>query len=298
MKKKKVAIIGPTGMLGSAVYNLFKDKYKLVLVYRDEEKIQRLNKLFGGLKNHKKVQSNLKDLYDDYKKRKSHGFYPGKKTKELVEKIGQVDAVINCSGIIIPYMSEDPFDTFFINSSLPHILSTIYKEKFIHITTDCVFDGLIGAPYNEKSSKNPRDLYGLSKSLGEPYSHSLVLRTSIIGHEIAQYNSLLEWTRRQNGKTIFGYTNHIWNGLTTKQLAIILDQIIDNRSEFPDVGLFHLFSTALSKYELLLKIKDKYKLDIKVKPKKVSSVDRRLVSLYDFHKIFSIPSIDVMLTEL
>jgi len=38
-------------MLGNGVYQILKDKYPLVLVYRDEDKIKILDKYYGGIKN-------------------------------------------------------------------------------------------------------------------------------------------------------------------------------------------------------------------------------------------------------
>ena len=59
-----------------------------------------------------------------------------------------------------------------------------YGAKFIHISTDFVFDGFLKKPYVETSKKNPISIYGESKSKGEEYllsvysENSYVLRTS------------------------------------------------------------------------------------------------------------------------
>lgn len=293
--KRKVVILGATGMLGSMLYNIFKDRYDLVLIYKDADKINKLHKAYGRV-NCREIKFNLTNLYDDYFKKDSKN---KKKLTSLIKKIGKVDAIINCTGIIPPHVLKSQAETFFINSALPHILSSVYEDKLIHITTDCVFSGISGAPYDENSPKDPTDFYGLSKSLGEPSDRSLVLRTSIIGPEISNFFSLLEWFKKQKEtNSVYGYTNHIWNGLTTKQLALSMAEIIDKKASFPSHGLFHVFSTPVSKEELLKKIKLKYGLKTKIIPKKVDKIDRRLTSTYDVCRRLKIPTLDKMLLDL
>lgn len=294
---KRVAIAGASGMLGSMVYKVLKDTYSLILIYRDKEKFRKLEKSYGNTSTHQAILFDFLDIYYDY----LFGFTRNKispKLEALTQKIGAVDALINCAGIINRYADKNPSQTFFINSALPHLLSSIYKEKLIHVSSDCVFNGISDAPYNENSPHTPTDIYGLSKSLGEPSMHSLVLRTSVIGPEIENFVSLLEWLKRQKGKTINGYTNHYWNGITTRQFAIICQKIIDNPRKFPKTGLFHLFSDTQTKYEMLKKLREKYQIDVKIKPVKALPIDRRLASIYNFCRDLSIPSFNEMLAEL
>ncbi|MFA5441750.1 MAG: sugar nucleotide-binding protein, partial [Candidatus Paceibacterota bacterium] len=179
-ERKKIAIISPTGMLGSGVYNVLKDKYGLILVYRNEEKVKKLDDIYGEVNNHRLIKFDLREIYDDY----LSGFHTktnSPKLTELFKDIGEVNAVINCAGIINVYAAKDPAFTFFLNGAFPNLLSERYKDKLIQITTDCAFNGIEGYPYNENSPKSPVDIYGLSKILGEPKDKSLVLRTSIIG---------------------------------------------------------------------------------------------------------------------
>ncbi len=284
-------------MLGSAVYGVLKDRFHLVLIYRDEDKLQLLDKAYGSVKKHTKVCLDFSDLYQDYVK----GFptqTTGPIAKAFFEQVGEVDGFINCAGITNRYSTKDPTSTFFINGALPHILSRRYGKKMIHITTDCVFDGLQGAPYDENSPHNPNDLYGLSKSLGEPQNSSLVLRTSIIGPEITGYVSLIEWFKKQDGKTIQGFTNHFWNGVTTTQFGKICDEIFSNRHAYPANGLFHIFANSVSKYDMLMQFKEKYKLDVTIEPAEPSPVDRRMSSVKDLCAKLKIPSFHDMLNDL
>lgn len=57
-----------------------------------------------------------------------------------------------------------------------------------------------------------------------------------------------------DGKTIYGFTEHLWNGMTTKWLAQCIDWIFANRDQFPDYGLFHIFGSDVSKYDMVTAI--------------------------------------------
>jgi len=291
---KKVLILGATGMLGSAVYDVLKDKYNLVLGVRNLNKIGLLDKTYGGIKNHKLVEFDACLIYQDFVNKKG---YPGDYLNNFLKKLGGVDYVINAVGIIVPFVLRDPTITFFINGTLPHILARIFRDKLIHITTDCVYNGKEGFPYDENSPKTPVDIYGLSKSLGEPTA-CLTLRTSIIGRELDGFTGLLEWFLQQKGKAITGFANHFWNGITTKQFGKICEQIIQNPDRFPKSGLFHIFSTIVSKYEMLLKFKEKYNVDCKIEEDQKQKLNRTLKTIHDLNSKLQIPSFDEMLKDL
>jgi dTDP-4-dehydrorhamnose reductase len=291
---KKVLLLGATGMLGSAVYDVLKDKYHLILTVRNKEKIELLNKAYGGIEKHDVVEFDAGILYQDYFNKKG---YPSEYLNNFLKQVGEIDYVINAIGVTIPYSLENPALTFFINSALPHILANIFGEKLIHITTDCVFNGKEGFPYNERSPKTPVDIYGLSKSLGEP-SNCLTIRTSIIGRELEGFTGFLEWFLHQEGKEITGFAEHYWNGITTKQFGKICDEIMTNPDKYPKTGLYHVFSTTVSKYEMLLKFKEKFKINCTIKEDHENKLNRTLSTIYDFNKKLNTPSFDEMLKEL
>lgn len=292
---KTVAILGATGMLGNGVYNVLKDKHRLLLVVRDPATIKLLEKRYGGTKEHRVFVFDLNEIYDDFYKKFSEPDSPA--LLRLLSALQEADYVINCIGITIPNALKDPANTFFINTAIPHLLARRLGEKLIHITTDCVFNGIAGFPYNEKSPKTPVDIYGLSKALGEP-TECLTLRTSIIGRELSGFTGLLEWFLQQKEKTITGFTQHFWNGITTKQFGKICVAIIENPERFPRAGLHHIFSTTLSKYDMLLKFREKYNLDCEIMRDDSKTLNRTLATAYDFNQQLAIPSFDEMLAEL
>ena len=79
--------------------------------------------------------------------------------------------IINCSAYTAVDKAEDePELAFFINARGPRNIAEIAKNsgaKFIHISTDYVFDGIKQGAYVETDPPNPLGVYGTSKYEGE-----------------------------------------------------------------------------------------------------------------------------------
>ncbi len=292
---KTIAITSPTSMLGSMLYSVLKEKYKLFLLCQTNEH-QILQNAYGKAKNSAFVNFDIKDLLQDF----TEGFTTAKigpRSEKLTQAIGDVDAIVNCASIVKPNLLKNVTETFFVNAALPHLLSRLFGKKLIHISTDCVFDGQEGAPYTEYAPVNPTDLYGLTRSLGEPSKHSFVIRTSTIGPEICDFHSLVSWVQTQKGKTIRGYTKQLWNGITTKQLALSVDRIMQKREDFPTHGLFHVYGTDISKFDLITALTMKYRVEANIIPSESPVIDRRLRSVKNVNESLHTPSFYDMLNE-
>jgi dTDP-4-dehydrorhamnose reductase len=240
---KRVLLLGVSGMLGSEVYKVLCHRYEVVATTRRDFNVER--------------------IMDD-------PFY----FSNFVNRIGKVDYVINCIGVTIPNSKKNPGVTFFVNSTFPHILAREYGDKLIHITTDCVYSGIDGgAPYNESSRISPKDIYGLSKSLGEP-RNCLTIRTSIIGTG-GDGKGLLDWFLKQKG-TVHGYTDHMWNGITTHQFGLVCDKIMSNMLCPKPTGMMHVFGSSISKFDMLAAFKRTFNVECEIVPTAGNPVDRRL----------------------
>jgi dTDP-4-dehydrorhamnose reductase len=205
--------------------------------------------------------------------------------------------VINCVGVTIPFSQQDPAKTVLVNSIFPHVLADAFGDRLIHITTDCVYSGTDGkAPYTEFATTSAQNLYGLSKSLGEP-KNAVTIRTSIIGRETHGFTGLLEWFLREakNKGTVDGYTQHMWNGVTTKQFGKICRKLMEWRHP---AGLYHVHSTDVLKYEMLLAFKKKYDLDCVIRPVDGPVCDRRLRTIHSLCEGLDIPSFEEMIEEM
>lgn len=191
------------------------------------------------------------------------------------------DVVVNCVGVI--KQREDarrPVPAILLNTLLPHDLVRIcsaWGGRVIHFSTDCVFDGKAGN-YSEDDLPNAEDLYGRTKALGEiglwGEPNALTLRTSIIGRELAHFQSLLEWFLSQRGKTVRGFTRAIYSGVTTNHLASIVSRIISDNPKLS--GLYQVASAPISKHDLLCMIRDAFGLQLEIVPDDSTTVDRSM----------------------
>lgn len=189
------------------------------------------------------------------------------------------DVVINCVGLVKQSVDVNShLKVIPINTLLPHRLALYCQAigaRFIHISTDCVFSGLKGG-YLETDFPDAGDLYGRSKLLGEvDYPHALTLRTSIIGHELSGYKSLISWFLKQQG-SVEGFTNAVFSGLPTVELATLVRDIVLPRDELH--GVYHVSAKPISKFRLLELVADVYGKKIQINPSAALVVDRSLNS--------------------
>ena len=268
-KKMKIFIFGSNGMLGNYVKSYLSKRYQVI-------PLTRKNYDLGNLSI-----NSLTELL-------------------LNNALEKNDIVINCAGVIPQASKQRDLNTklyFVINSLFPVILSMIcsqYNARMIHITTDCVYSGKDGK-YNENSIPDEINDYGISKSLGDLCKASII-RTSIIGEEVNNKRSLLEWVRSNAGKEINGFTNHYWNGVTCLQLAKIIDKMIEKNIFWE--GSRHIFSPqCVSKYKLVSMINEVYNLNITVKNFKApKTVNKTITSIYD--QKFDIPDLFEQINQM
>lgn len=249
MNIDSILVIGSTGMLGRAVSKYFRRK-KISVTSLSRPQF---------------------DIISD----------PIEKLNRYIEN---VDTVINCAGIIKPLINKTTIENVLqVNSIFPQNLSKILNKKNIqcfHIATDCVFSGNKGN-YTEEDIYDADDIYGMTKSAGDS-TECMTLRTSIIGEEKGKALSLLEWARSHKNKSVNGYINHFWNGVTTVYLAEIIETIMNN--DLYKKGIYHIFSKeTVTKYELLRIISQVYRLNLNVNKHKAEIPVNR--SLSSKHKL-------------
>lgn len=189
------------------------------------------------------------------------------------------DAVINAVGIVKQRSdAKESIPSLEINALLPHRLAVLCKgigARLIHLSTDCIFSGKKGN-YLESDLSDAEDLYGKTKYLGEVHeANCLTLRTSIIGRELSRHTSLLDWFLAQTG-TVTGFTNAIFTGFTTLEMSRIIEKMLLEHSHAS--GVYHVSSDPISKYDLLLLIREKLGHDIEIMPDDVFCCDRSLDS--------------------
>lgn len=263
MSKKKILILGATGMLGHTLLHYFSARhdYAVSATARHREGLERW---FAP-----ELMAAIRIGVDA-------GAFPS--VARALEEL-RPDVVINCVGVIKQLAgAKDPVQCIAINALFPHRLAREcekYGAHLIHISTDCVFSGKKGM-YREDDFPDCDDLYGRTKLLGEvDYPHAVTLRTSIIGHELHSSVSLIDWFLAQSGK-VRGFTNAIYSGFPTVEMALIIAEHVIPR---PDLcGLYHVSSAPISKYDLLKLVANEYSKEIEIEPYADFHCDRSLDS--------------------
>lgn len=279
MAISKIIIFGANGMLGRylASYLILAKKYEIIKITRSNLDIEACFSI---------------DLLN----------------KLLMEKgINNTTCVINCIGIIPQRSNSSSNSTldskqkyYLVNSVFPNVLATLcnqYGAKYIHPSTDCVFSGEKDTYYLELDKPDETNDYGVSKYLGEP-SYGSVIRVSIIGEEMNNKKSFLEWVRNSSGE-INGWTNHYWNGITCLEYAKIVLLILEKDLFWN--GVIHLNSPEfVSKYDLACMIRDIYQLDLVINKKETEKpINKCLKSVNKWcQDIWQIPSLVEQIKEM
>lgn len=263
----RILVLGKTGMLGHVVYTYFKEKgYEVFGTTLDDEEL----------------------YYDAFKDLES--------IENILDKV-RPDAVVNCIGILNQVCENNKVLAVKLNSLLPHYMDSLsekYNFKFVHVSTDCVFEGTCGK-YDENSFPDATSFYGRSKSLGEVKNNrSVTLRTSIVGPDSNPNGiGLFQWFMNQK-ENVGGYTKVIWTGVTTIELAKQIEVSLLNDL----TGLNHVVNNEfISKYDLISLFKKSFKKDIDIYENDSVVSEKTLIrtnSSYDF----DIPSYEVMVEEM
>lgn len=212
---------------------------------------------------------------------------------------GHFDSVINAIGLLNNFAERNHSNAVFLNGLLPHFLAEITDgtpTQVIHMSTDCVFSGKDGH-YTELSCPDGTTFYDRSKAMGELNDlKNITLRNSIVGPDIkASGIGLMNWFLQQPGPSVNGYTEVVWTGQTTLQLAKTMEAAAKERA----YGLVNAVpETSITKYDLL-GLFNKYLRKDKLIINPVSDIkaDKSLVRTNpSFH--YYIPDYETMLAEL
>ena len=152
MRKLKVLVTGASGQLGSElVEKLLKRSQDVIAMNRSQLDITNREAVSEAIKYHRP------------------------------------DVLINCAAMVnVDSCEIDIESAFKVNAlSLWHmaLVCNKVKTKLVQISTDYVFDGCKGSPYNEFDQPNPVNIYGMTKLVGELFVRNycekhLVVRTA------------------------------------------------------------------------------------------------------------------------
>lgn len=159
------------------------------------------------------------------------------------------DYLINCIGSI-PQRTNN----FEVNADLPIWLEQNANCRIIHPSTDCEIDDTD---------------YGLSKRKGTEYllSHgrkTKILQTSIIGPELKEHRSFLDWYVYNAADSVEGYKDALWSGITTLQWSKFCRDMISHWDNYKRMNV--VAGEVISKYSLLKIIKEIFDVRVDIIP--------------------------------
>jgi len=160
---EKIFICGIGGLVGSKLVDLCKDKFEI----------------FGSFNLRDPNVINVKSFQLDITNHEE--------LKNIIEQI-RPNIIINATALNnVDYCEEHKEDANKINVKAVCKLSEIsnsLNSKFIHLSTDSVFDGTKKETYDELDDPNPINNYGRSKLYGEnevlKFENNLIVRASVL----------------------------------------------------------------------------------------------------------------------
>jgi dTDP-4-dehydrorhamnose reductase len=180
---KKVLLIGAKGQVGQELQVTLPFLGEVISIGREEL----------DLTNSEKISQLIREIHPDY--------------------------LVNAAAYTAVDKAEtEPDLAYSINAIAPKIMAESaekIKAKFLHISTDYVFDGRKNTPYLETDLTNPLGVYGQSKLRGEEEiktvnSQAIILRTA--------------WVYGSYGKSNFVKTM-LRLGKEREELKVVVDQV-------------------------------------------------------------------------
>ncbi|MBC1194057.1 dTDP-4-dehydrorhamnose reductase [Microcystis aeruginosa BLCCF158] len=180
---KKVLLIGAKGQVGQELQVTLQSLGEVISIGREEL----------DLTNSEKISQLIREIHPDY--------------------------LVNAAAYTAVDKAEtEPDLAYAINAIAPKIMAESAEKiqaKFLHISTDYVFDGRKNTPYLETDLTNPLGVYGQSKLRGEEEiktvnSQAIILRTA--------------WVYGSYGKSNFVKTM-LRLGKEREELKVVVDQV-------------------------------------------------------------------------
>ena len=219
-------------------------------------------------------------------------------------KVYQPAFFINCAAYTaVDRAEQEKEKAYQVNVEAVGVLAAVCKEnqcRFIHISTDYVFDGFASVPYREESDTNPQSVYGASKLEGEIQAlqynvDSIVIRTSWVYSEYGN-NFVKTMLKLMKEKESINVVNDQVGAPTYAfDLGSIILSIISSGKWVP--GIFHFTNNGkISWYEFALAIKEiagsTYKLNPIPTAQYPTLAKRPSYSILDTQKIKSVYQIE------
>ena len=181
----------------------------------------------------------------------------------------QPDWLINCAALAnLDLCEKQPDQAKILNTDVPDALAQICAKRgirFVHISTDAVFDGRKTDPYTEDDQPNPLGVYAQTKLDGERAVQEAdpqvtIARVNFFGWSLSGTHSLGEFfvNNLSAGQPVNGFTDVIFCPLLVNYTARLLLSMLEQGL----CGLYHVVGAqAMSKYQFGVEIARRFGLN-------------------------------------
>jgi len=153
------------------------------------------------------------------------------------------DWIVHCAAASdVDDCEREPETAFRLNRDMARLVAQAARDaevRFIHISTDAVFDGARG-DYSESDPANPINIYGQSKLEGEQAvmevnPEALVVRTNFYGWSALPGKGLAEWflANLESGDDCYGFSDISIAPILVTDLADLLLRMLQKGLQGP-----------------------------------------------------------------
>ncbi|MGC1481910.1 MAG: dTDP-4-dehydrorhamnose reductase [Chthoniobacterales bacterium] len=210
MSRRRIAIIGSRGRLGAALVRAWSDRHDVTSLARPTVDLAKGSTLDAALRK------------------------------------GGYDLVINCAAFTnVDACESDPGEAEAVNTDAPARIASLCAAKdmrFIHVSTDYVFDGRRTIPYTEDVPVSPVSVYGNTKAAGERAVQqadpkALIVRVSwVFGPDRASFVDMI-LARARGDNTVAAIADKWSTPTYTEDLAVWIEALFESD---PPAGIYHL----------------------------------------------------------
>src|SRR5215213_5033782 len=238
----KLLITGASGLLGINLAMEAIREHKVIGLHRGKLKSAPFQELNVDILNRKELHS-------------------------ILEKT-QPDWLINCAALAnLEACEKDPLQAKLLNSELPGELALACEKRgirFVHISTDAVFDGTKAGMYTEEDEPSPPGIYSQTKldgerAVGQANPQAIIARVNFYGWSLDGRRSLGEFfvSSLKEGKNVNGFTDVIFCPMLVNDTArLLLEMLARDLS-----GLYHVVGAqAMNKYQFGVEIARRFGL--------------------------------------
>ena len=180
----------------------------------------------------------------------------------------QPDWVINCAALAnLEECEKHPDQARILNVNLPRELAGACAKrniKFLHLSTDAVFDGTKDGAYTEDDEPNPLGAYSQTKLEGErtvqeANPQAIIARVNFYGWSLTNRRSLGEFfvNNLSEGRNVNGFTDVIFCPMWVNHLAQTLVEMLERDLH----GLYHVVGAqAMNKYQFGVEVARRFGL--------------------------------------